>query len=118
MSRQRSAEARPLLARRTASAMFAMGIFTPVDECTHVTPTARVFVLMVRAMRSTISEAACGGRPIVERHVTNAAARPGCGKTNRLMVRIRGRAPWLKFPGLAGYVGRGRPRRVQWLCSR
>src|SRR6266516_839668 len=54
ISRQRSAHARPRLARATTSAMRAMGSFTPLDECTQVTPTARALAVIARPMRSTI----------------------------------------------------------------
>jgi hypothetical protein len=45
------------LARATASATGGIGSFTPVHECTHVTPTARVFGVMARSSRDTISAA-------------------------------------------------------------
>ena len=54
MSRQRSAGVRPRLARATTSAIRSSGSFTPLDDATHVTPTARVFGVMARPMRSTI----------------------------------------------------------------
>lgn len=57
MSRQRSPDALPRFARATTSATGAIGSRTPVHECTHVTATARVFGVIARAMRATISAA-------------------------------------------------------------
>ncbi len=57
-SRMRSAAARDLLASAIASATRRTGTFTPVDECTHVIPTARVFGPSARRTRSTISSSA------------------------------------------------------------
>ena len=56
-SRTRANSSRPSLASATASAMSRSGSFTPLDECTHVTATARVRGVIPSAIAETIVSA-------------------------------------------------------------
>ena len=63
ISRQRSASSRPALAAPTTSASAAIGSRSPVLECTHVRPTARVRGVIARRSLSSITSARAPAAP-------------------------------------------------------